>query len=119
MKRLLLFILSVGAIFAAVPPAQAQFNATAVVQTTGTTATLVTGVAGKTITVFGIDVALLAAQTLQLKCGATNLTGAPTRTTWFLPLVQAPAYFACVSSDLTVTIGASTTIAGSIWYRQQ
>ena len=116
-------LLALGLFLVGLAPASAQtFNQRAVVSFTGTgDQIVVAGVAGKRISVFGLDLSLSTPQTLQLKSGSNALTGAMTMNAWSKPiLLTAPAYFVTnAGENLVITMGGSATVGGIIWYTQQ
>jgi hypothetical protein len=81
---------------------------------------VIAGVAGKQTRILGFDLTLAAASTVQLKHGATALTGvmqldsyAKGRTEDDIP------WFTCAAGeDFVITLGAAVQCGGSIWYRQ-
>jgi len=109
------------AVLVAAAAAAQTFNQRAVVSTSGSgDRTVITGLAGKSIMVYGFDLFLSGSSTLKLKCGSTDLTGAMTMTAWSKPIVQAPAYFVCAGgSNLIINLGNAVSTGGILWYAQQ
>lgn len=104
-------------------PAHAQtFNQRAVVSISSASGdrTVITGLSGKTISVYGFDLSLSATTSVTLKCGSTALTGAMPMNAWSKPVTQAPAYFVCAGgSNLVINLGTSASMGGVIFYRQE
>ena len=106
-------------------PASAQqaqtFNQRAVVNFTGSgDNTVITGVAGQRIYVFGFDISLSASTTFTIKSGSTALTEPMTLNAYSHGVGSAPAFFVTNAGDnLVINLGTSATAAGIIWYAQQ
>lgn len=118
-KRLLL-----GALLLLATPALAQvvtFNARAVVSAASSgDNTLIAGVSGKQVYVYGFDLFLASSTTLTLKCGTVALTGAMTLTSYSKGIASGSPYWVCPAGAAFVgNLGSGIQMSGSIWYVQQ
>lgn len=81
--------------------------------------TVIAGVAGQAIQIYGLDLACASPVTLQLKNGATALTGVMTVNGYAKPLSPArPWWTVAPGAALVITLGAAVQCSGSIWYQQ-
>lgn len=78
---------------------------------------LVAGVAGKKIWVYGIDVNLAEAGTVQLLADAIPLSGVIPTVRWDLTLNEQAYFVAQEGEDLILDISAGA--GGTLWFRQQ
>lgn len=99
-----------------------QYNAIQPVNasTEGAT-TVIAGVEGKRIYIYGLDLFLVSSTTLELKAGSDSLTNAMTLTAYQKALLMDdPAYWILPEGvDLVLSLGGSVQCSGAIWYRQQ
>jgi hypothetical protein len=109
------------ALVSVLPAAAQSFNQRAVVNFTASGDTsVITGVAGKVIYIYGFDLALSTSTTLTFKSGSTALTGPMTLNAYSKQITDTSPYFVTNPGDnFVLSPGASATVAGVIWYRQQ
>lgn len=101
----------------------AQSNARAVISAASSgNNTIIAGVTGKRIFIYGIDLSTASVTTVQFKSGAsTALTGVMTLNAYskgMLPIP--PAYWVTdVGDAFVISLGSSVQMSGTVWYLQQ
>jgi len=118
--------LILGALFLLLPivPAKAQqtdFNKRASVSfNTSGSNTVIAGVAGKQICIYGLDLYLASSTTIQLFDNTTALTGAMTTTSYTKQVKSTPCYWTLPAGDsFNITLGSGVQTSGAVWYSQQ
>lgn len=122
MRRLLLGLLLLLPFSMAAHSQSQTFNARAVVNASASgDNTVIAGVAGKSIYVYGFDLSLAQSTTFTLKSGAsTSLTGPMTLNAYSKSATYAPAYWVTNPGDnLVINLGSAIQCSGTIWYRQE
>lgn len=90
----------------------------AVINLTGVSGSLIAAVAGERIRVYGLVLALDAAQKLTLFDGATALTGGMKLSFLQLPPGDEPWFVTSPGNALDFTVDVSTSVNGVIYYEQ-
>lgn len=123
LRRLLPFFLPLLLLVLPTAHAQQQFNARAVISAASSgNNTIIAGVTGKRIFIYGIDLSTASVTTVQFKSGAsTALTGVMTLNAYSKGLVQAgSAYWITdVGDAFVISLGGSVQMSGAVWYLQQ